>query len=138
MKHKKVSTILNYIEHFLVLPWAITGCVSISAFPSLVCIPIEITSSTTRQTTDCEFTLKLVRYMIITYSQMHRTDKYLQRSSIIWPVWLNGWVFVYVLIDCRCESRCCHINCRFGACFKQGVPWHSGNYRVLIQSETRT
>ena len=25
-----------------------------------------------------------------THSQMHRTDKYSQHSSIIWPVWLNG------------------------------------------------
>ena len=31
-----------------------------------------------------------VRDMIRTYSQMHRTDKYSQHSSIIWPVWLNG------------------------------------------------
>ena len=28
---------------------------------------------------------------------MHRTDKYSQHSSIIWPVWLNGRVFVYEL-----------------------------------------
>ena len=44
-KHKKVSTILNYTEHFLILASAITGCVSISAFASLVGIPIEISSS---------------------------------------------------------------------------------------------
>ena len=25
----------------------------------------------------------------------------------------------------------------FHACFEQGVPWHSGNYRVWIHSETR-
>ena len=25
-----------------------------------------------------------------TYSQMHRTDKYSENSSIIWPVWPNG------------------------------------------------
>ena len=31
-----------------------------------------------------------IRDMIKTYSQMHRTDKYSQHSSIIWPVWLNG------------------------------------------------
>ena len=31
-----------------------------------------------------------VRDMIITYSQMYRTGKYSQHSSIIWPVWLNG------------------------------------------------
>ena len=40
---------------------------------------------------------------------MHRTDKYSQHSSIIWPVWLNGWVFVYELNDCGFESRCSHL-----------------------------
>ena len=44
-KHKKICTILNYIEHFLILASTITGCVSISAFASLVGIPIGITSS---------------------------------------------------------------------------------------------
>ena len=45
-KYKKVCTTLNYIEHFLILASTITGCVSISAFASLVGIPIGITSST--------------------------------------------------------------------------------------------
>ena len=31
------------------------------------------------------FTLKRVRYMTRTHSQMHRTDKYSQHSSITWP-----------------------------------------------------
>ena len=44
-KHKNVSATLNYIEHFLILGSAITGCVSIFAFTSLVGIPIGITSS---------------------------------------------------------------------------------------------
>ena len=39
----------------------------------------------------------------------YHTDKYSQRKSIIWPVWQNGWVFVYELIDCGFEYRCCHI-----------------------------
>ena len=46
-KHKAVSAILNYTEHFLIYASAITGCiirVSICAFPSLVGIPIVITS----------------------------------------------------------------------------------------------
>ena len=76
--------------------------------------------------------------MIRTYSQMHRTDKYSQHSSIIWPAWLNGWVFVYELSGCGFESSCSHIIFRFRACFEQGVPWHSGNYKVWIHSETRT
>ena len=34
---------------------------------------------------ECRFSLKRVRDMIITYSQIHCTGK----NSIIWPVWLN-------------------------------------------------
>ena len=50
--------------------------------------------------------------------------------SIIWPVWLNGWVFVYELSGCGFESHCCHLNFRYRTCFEKGVPWHSGNHRV--------
>ena len=42
-KHKEV---LNYINHSLIVISTITGCVSISAFASLVGIPIGIASST--------------------------------------------------------------------------------------------
>ena len=41
--YKKVCTILNYVEHFLILVSSITGCISISAIGSLVGIPIGIT-----------------------------------------------------------------------------------------------
>ena len=44
-KHKKVCTILYHTERFLTLASAITGCVSISVFVSLVGILIGITSS---------------------------------------------------------------------------------------------
>ena len=44
-KHKKICTTLNYIEHFLILASTITGCISISAFASLIHIPIGIASS---------------------------------------------------------------------------------------------
>ena len=44
-KHKKVWTTLNYIQHFLILGSTIAGCISISAFASLVGIPIGITNS---------------------------------------------------------------------------------------------
>ena len=36
------------------------------------------------------------------------------------------------------ESSCSHLTFRFRACLEQGVPWHSGNYRVWIHAETRT
>ena len=73
-----------------------------------------------RQTTECGFALKFVRDMKISYSQVHRTDKYSHYNSIIWPVWLN--VFVYELSGCVFESRYCHLNFRYGASFKQQVP----------------
>ena len=44
-KHKKVCTILNYTEHFLILASTITGCILISVFASIMGIPIGITSS---------------------------------------------------------------------------------------------
>ena len=45
--------------------------------------------------------------------------------------------FVYELSDRGFEYRCCHLNFRYSACFEQGVLWHSGYYRVWIQSEMR-
>ena len=44
-KQKKACRNLNYVEHLLILALAVTGCVSISAFASLVGIPVGITSS---------------------------------------------------------------------------------------------
>ena len=44
-KYKEVCRVLNYIDHSLNVITAITGCVSISAFASLVSIPLGIMSS---------------------------------------------------------------------------------------------
>ena len=44
-KHKKVCKTLNYIECFFVLASTITGYISISAFASLISIPIGNKSS---------------------------------------------------------------------------------------------
>ena len=44
-KHEKDCVTLSYIENFLISGSAITGCDSISAFASLVGIPIGVTSS---------------------------------------------------------------------------------------------
>ena len=58
------------------------------------------------------------------YSQMHHIGKYSQHSSIIWPVWLNGWAFPYHLSSCGFESHCSHLNFRCCTCLEQRVPWH--------------
>ena len=86
-------------------------------------------------TTESRIILKCVRDIILISSQMHNTDMYSQHSWIIWPVWLNGWMFVHKLSGCEFESHCCHLNFRYRACFEQGVPWHLGNYSVQIHSE---
>ena len=69
-------------------------------------------------------------------------------SYLTYQIYLSGclyflryWprcVFVYELIGSGFESSWSHLNFRLRACFEQGVPWHSGNYRAWIHSETRT
>ena len=44
-KYKKTYKYLNYVENLLILASTVTGYVSISAFASLVCVLVGITSS---------------------------------------------------------------------------------------------
>ena len=46
LKYKKTCKYLDYVEHLLISVSTVTGCVSISVFASLVCVPVGITSST--------------------------------------------------------------------------------------------
>ena len=73
--------------------------------------------------------------MLRTYSQKQRRYKYSQHSSIIWPIWLNNSVFLYKLSGCWFRSSCSHSDVKFCASFEQEVSWHSGNYRMWIDSE---
>ena len=47
-KYKKTSKYLNYVEHLFILTSAVTGCVSISVFASLICVSVCVTSSAVR------------------------------------------------------------------------------------------
>ena len=40
----------------------------------------------------------------------------------------------YEVIGSVFESRCCHLNFCYCTCFEQGVPWHSGNNRLRVDS----
>ena len=44
-KYKKTCKYVNFVENLLVLSSAVAGCVSVSVFASLVCVPVGITSS---------------------------------------------------------------------------------------------
>ena len=69
----------------------------------------------------CGFTLKRVRDMTRTYSQKHRTDKYSEHSSIIWPEWLSvrlrtKWFWVRVQLQigmCYFRKRSGNYNSQF-------------------------
>ena len=73
-KHKKACTTLNYIEHFLILASTITGCVSISAFASLIGIPIGITSSAIGLKI-CAITAGIKKYKSIIKKKKKKHDK---------------------------------------------------------------
>ena len=49
---------------------------------------------------------------------------------------LNGCTFVYEISGCGIDSCCSCLNFRYRACFEQGAPWYSDNYRVYIHSKT--
>ena len=44
-KYKKTCKDLNYVENLVILAFAVTGCVWISTFASLVCVLVGIMSS---------------------------------------------------------------------------------------------
>ena len=73
-KHKKVCTTLNYIEHFLILASAIAGCISISAFVSLLGIPIGITSTVVGLKI-CAVTAGIQMYTSIVKKKKKKHDK---------------------------------------------------------------
>ena len=63
-KHKNTCKHLNYVEHLLLLASAITGCVSVSAFTSLVAVPVGITSSSA-ELKICEIIARIKKYQSI-------------------------------------------------------------------------
>ena len=64
----------------------------------------------TLQLPECQGTLcsKQARYPKFKWKQQHLNPQP-HHSSIIWPVWINGWVFVYELNGCEFKPRCCHL-----------------------------
>ena len=65
---------MNYIEHLLIIISTITGCVSISAFASLVGIPIGIASSTIGLKI-CVITAGIKKYKSIIKKKKKKHDK---------------------------------------------------------------
>ena len=88
-KHKKVCMTLNYIKHFLILISAITGCISISAFVSLVGIPIGITSSA-MWLKICAITARIKSYKSIIKKKKKKHNK-----IVIWEKYKSNNIEVF-------------------------------------------
>ena len=73
-KKHKVCRILNYIDHLVITISAITGCVSISAFTSLVGITIGVISSAIRLKI-CVITSEIKRKKSIIKKKRKKHDK---------------------------------------------------------------
>ena len=72
--HKKVSKTINYTENLLILVSTVIGCGSISAFASLVGIPIGITSSAI-EIKICVITAGVKNYKSIVKKNKKKHDK---------------------------------------------------------------
>ena len=73
-KHKSVCRVLNYIDHSPIVISTIPGCVSISAFVSLVGIRIGIASSTI-ELKNCVITTVIKMYKSIIKKKRNNHDK---------------------------------------------------------------
>ena len=73
-RQKNVCKTLNYIEHLLNLASVVTACVLISAFASLVGIPIGITSSVV-EFKICVITAGIKKHKSIT-KKMKKNEKH--------------------------------------------------------------
>ena len=99
---------------------------------------------------DCNWT-RTQNHLVLKQTLNHLT-KLTKWLSCVLSTYLYGAFSLYVLVmshtrfqsestlySClnvkNVESSCSHFTFRFRACFEQGVPWHSGNYRVWIHSE---
>ena len=88
------------------------------------------------------FNLLTVCYDHVTHApvkstvQMHCTDTYSQRRSIIWLVWLYGWGSVYELSGCGFESSCSHLKFQFITCPDDKNKFGS-KYRKITPTQMR-
>ena len=73
-KHKKVCLTLNCIEHFLLLASVVTECISISAFASLLGIPIGFMSSAV-ELKICAITAGIEKYQSIVKKRKNKHDE---------------------------------------------------------------
>ena len=73
-RHKKACTTLNYVDYFLILGSTNTECVPISAFASLVGVPIVIMSFAI-ELKICRMTAAIQKYKSIIKKKKNKHNK---------------------------------------------------------------
>ena len=73
-KYKTICKYLNYVENLLILSSTVAGCVSISAFASLVCVTVGIMSSAVGINI-CAITAGIKKYKSITKKKKKKHNK---------------------------------------------------------------
>ena len=73
-KYKKTWKYLNYVEKLLILSTTVTGCISISAFASLVCVLVGITNSAI-EIKICAITAGIKKYKSVVKKIEKKHDK---------------------------------------------------------------
>ena len=80
-KHKKICRILSFIEHLLILASKAAGCVSISAFASLVGIPAGV-ASFANGIKICSITAVIKKYKSIIKKSKKEHDKVVSKTKL--------------------------------------------------------
>ena len=113
-KRKKIRITLNYIEHFITLPSTITGCISLSAFASMIGIPIRTTRSAIGLKV-CAITAGVKKYksiikkkkkkhdkkVLLVKSKLNRIEVLISKALIDWNISHDEFVLINnVLKEC--------------------------------------
>ena len=73
-KYKKTCKYLNYVKHLLIIVSIVIGFVSISAFASLVCVPVGLTNSAVGIKI-CAITTAIKKYKSVIKKKKKKHDK---------------------------------------------------------------
>ena len=73
-KYKKTCKYFSYVEQLLILVSTVSGCVSVSAFASLVCVPVGITSFAVGIKI-CAITAEIKKYNSIIKKKRKKNDR---------------------------------------------------------------
>ena len=101
-KYKKTCKYLNYAENLLILVSEVIGCNSISAFASLVCVPLGFTSSAVGLNI-CAIIAGIKKYKLIIKEKKKKHDKILvlgkDKLNIIYVLISKALISSYISYD---------------------------------------